>query len=138
MAKYVTAQKTQLLSFMEKHRETSMTAREIYTGMKNDASFSTLLAKSTLYRLLDTLAEENILIKDVKKGTRQYVFRYAGQPECGNHLHMTCLDCGGLVHIDEERTKEIHDCLVKSDLDLDEHFTMLFGHCGKCKEDKHS
>lgn len=132
---YVTVQRTQLINFMEKHKDRFMSASEIFNGMKNDICSTVILAKSTLYRLLDHLAEENIIQREVKKGSRQYVFRIMDDEACAEHLHMTCVDCGSLVHIDHEQSLEIQACLKKSDLELEES-SMLFGHCDKCRKEK--
>lgn len=132
---YITVQRTQLISFMEKNKDRFMSAGEIFNGMKNDICSTVILAKSTLYRLLDHLSQENILQREIKKGTRQFVFRLAEGEACGDHLHMTCVDCGSLVHLDRDQSLEIQACLSKSDLEL-EQSSMLFGHCEKCRKEK--
>ncbi len=131
MAHYNTRQKNLLLAFLREHPNASYTAEEIAEGLL--ASYGTEApGKSTVYRLLNTLAAEEQLRTFSKKGSRRSYYQIA---ECNHeHLHLKCTDCGKLIHMEENNThKLLRQILMQNEFAVDEHQTVLFGRCRECR-----
>jgi Fur family ferric uptake transcriptional regulator len=57
--------------------------------------------------------------------------------ECRSHLHMKCLDCGRLLHLDGALSEALAGRIRKeADFALCEEETVLFGRCAACLDKK--
>ena len=130
MAKYNTRQKSLLLAFLRKQPNASFTAEEVAERL-SAAYGEEAPGKSTVYRLLATLAEEEQVRSFTKKGNRRSYYQSA---DCNHeHLHLKCTDCGRLIHMKEDSTHQLlRQILLQSQFAVDEHQTVLFGRCGAC------
>ena len=125
---YHTKQMDTLLSFLksnpDKHYSVYEIAENICLGE---------LGKSTVYRLIGKLVDKGYVRRFVKNGTKQFVYQYVNCSHLCSHLHLKCVDCGKIIHLDmnisEELEKKIYS---ESGFSVDEHKTMLYGKCGKC------
>ena len=121
---YQTHQKTALLKFLENNPKRQYTIDELIGQMGADAP-----AKSTAYRIVKKLCGEGLVRRFVREGTAGAVYQLAGKSCCTEHLHIKCLDCGLLIHLDSRAQEE----LTKSTgFVLDDERSMLYGRCAQC------
>jgi Fur family ferric uptake transcriptional regulator len=124
---YNTGKRKEILRYLCGNSDKAFTLAEIADAVCPDGR-----GKSTVYRLVSELTEEN-LIKRLSDGkTRHCAYQYIGNDECKNHLHLKCRDCGILIHLDHEFSHTLSDTLERSGFSLEEG-AMLFGKCQKCK-----
>ena len=137
MATYNTQQKKELMDFLKKHPERAYTIDDIAEGMKTDPDFANPPGKSTIYRLMPGLAEEN-LVKCFSggRGTKAS-YQIIGGESCHFHIHLKCTGCGRLLHMSDEDSRFIADSLMRADgFRLDMGRATLFGLCRSCDEKK--
>ena len=121
---YQTQQKTALLSFLEQNAERQFTIDEILSAMGEIAP-----AKSTAYRLIKKLCDDGQVRRFTREGTASSVYQLAGSSCCSEHLHIKCVDCGLLIHLDRAAC----DTLAKATgFVIDDEKSMLYGHCANC------
>ena len=132
MSGYNTEQKRVLLEFLKQHCENSYTIDEIVEGVKSYAGESAL-GRSTVYRLMTRLVEEKQVQRFAEEGSRRFLYRIIADDHCRNHLHLKCLVCGRILHLDRatsdallERVREVKGFSVS------EEDTLLFGNCSDC------
>ena len=125
--KYSTLQKNALIGFLESNGGAAMTAEEIYSALSND------LGKSTVYRLLSELAAEGTVNKFAKENGKGMLYQYAHGNSCRAHLHLKCLKCEKLYHMNEKDSERILQSIKNdSDFSVSETNTVLFGVCREC------
>ena len=137
MSRYNTEQKKILIDFLEQHHDSSYTVEEIIEGIDN-SGVNISLGKSTVYRIMTELVEARRVQRFADKKGRSFLYRIIADDLCRSHLHMKCMRCGRIFHLDRatsdallERVKTINDFVIS------EEDTLLFGNCSACKaEDK--
>ncbi len=136
MAQYRTEQKTMLLDFLRSHGENAYTVDELVEGMRLLYGEGTP-ATSTVYRLMTYLVEEGTVKRFVKGHSRRFVYQIVGGRDCHAHLHLKCMECGKLLHLDETVSERLL-CAVRSsnDFSVSEEETVLFGACAVCRGNK--
>ena len=136
MAQYATEQKKYLIDFLREHREESFTVEEIVCGLqKTDAQ--KVPATSTVYRLITKLVEEGSVKRFVKGHSRQFLYQIVDREHCRSHLHLRCMDCGKLIHLNEKISEDLLQAIRStSDFSVDEEETVLMGACATCSEAK--
>ena len=86
-------------------------------------------AKSTAYRLIKKLCDDGQVRRFTREGTASSVYQLAGKCCCSEHLHIKCVDCGLLIHLDNAAC----DALAKTTgFVIDDEKSMLYGHCANC------
>ena len=136
MAEYVTEQKKILQRILEENKDRAYTVDELVDIMKlshgDDAP-----GKSTVYRLITHLTDEGKVKKFSRPDTRKSAYQIIMGEHCDCHLHLKCLDCGKLIHLDEEVSDKLLCAVMNnSNFSVNEEATVLFGKCGSCKNDK--
>ena len=133
MAEYITEQKTMLLTFLRSNHDNAFTVDELTVAM-NTSYGAKAPGKSTIYRLITKLSDDGVVKKFAKTGSRCFVYQIVGEGDCHNHLHLKCLDCGKLIHLDEEISEELLDKVkMINDFSVNEDETVLLGKCAECK-----
>ena len=104
------------------------TAEEIYSYI---AKIHPTISKGTVYRNLNLLAEEGILIRMPFP-----VERYDACTE--PHSHLRCESCGGVVDLDLPYDAALDAAAAASapELAVRCHDTVFYGLCAKCREAK--
>ncbi|MBQ9086665.1 MAG: transcriptional repressor [Clostridia bacterium] len=136
MAEYITEQKKLLSDFLTRHCDQAFSVEELAEQMS--AEFNKKIpGKSTLYRLITRMVEEGIVKRFVKGNSRHFVYQIVAGEHCHSHLHMKCVECGKLLHLDEDLS---HELLAKirmgSNFSVSEESTVLFGECYDCNKRK--
>ena len=123
-ASYNTKQRSAVLCFFEENAGEQFTIDELMERLEEAAP-----GKSTVYRLVKKLEEEGAVRRFTREGTSKSVYQLAGASCCSEHLHIKCVDCGLLIHLDHEAQDE----LVKSTgFVIDDSLSMLYGKCAAC------
>ena len=136
MAEYVTEQKKILQRILEENKDRAYTVDELVCIMK-DSYGNDAPGKSTVYRLMTHLSEEGKVKKFARPDTRKAAYQIIIGEHCDCHLHLKCLDCGKLLHLDEEISDKVLCAVMSnSDFSVSEEATVLFGKCGSCKKQK--
>ena len=138
MSSYNTEQKKLLEEFMERNNDRSFTIDEILEGLCEICTYPAQLpGRSTVYRLVSRLAEEGKLRKFVKSDSRKASYQLLDNDGCDCHLHLKCVDCGKLFHMDERASDELVRRISRlSNFSVSEEATVLFGKCAVCVADK--
>ncbi len=88
------------------------------------------ISVSTIYRFLDYLEKERLIIRHIDPSTKRACFAYVGDNHmCQQHLHMKCRECGLTVHLPAEllsQTEELHQFKVEYDSSI------IQGTCNIC------
>lgn len=130
MSSYHTEQRKILLDFLSKNRDRSFTIDEITAGI---GACGETLARSTVYRLASKLASEGVIRRFVKSDSRSASYQLAACEHCEAHLHLKCVGCGKLFHMDEAVSDElISKIRAHSAFSVDEEESVLYGKCARC------
>lgn len=130
MKVYQTEQRKILLNFLSQNADMQYTIDEIAMHIVGEK----ILGKSTLYRLMAKLVDEGFVKRFVKGNSRRFVYQYVNGTYCSTHLHLKCIQCGQLIHLDDKESKALQkQILKKNHFEIDESVTTLFGKCEKCK-----
>ena len=129
---YKTKQRAAILEYLKNNVDNHITADNIIEYFK---AIDNPIGKSTVYRYLDNLVEENIVRKYASsEHGGSACFQYVdGKDECHMHFHMKCSKCGSLIHLDCHEIEELSDHIFKDHkFKIDMCKTVLYGTCEKC------
>ena len=95
---YTTKNRSEILDYLKKNCSSTISAADIKRHLEEkEISVNT----TTIYRFLDKLCAENIIIKYSDVNSDKAVYQYAGdQGNCREHLHLKCIKCGKVMHLD--------------------------------------
>jgi Fur family ferric uptake transcriptional regulator len=136
MAEYATEQKKMLSDFLKANAQRAFSVDELVAEMR--ATYGAgAPGTSTVYRLMTRLVEEGTVKRFVKGHSRRFVYQIVDGDHCRTHLHLKCIECGKLLHLDEQ----ISDALLNtirssSNFSVNEEETVLFGECASCTHQK--
>lgn len=98
-------------------------------------TLSPAIGKSTVYRLIRELQESGRVRRFQLGEGRHTVYQYLPTEACISHLHLKCVLCGRMMHLDGSvsafLTKQI---LASNRFRLDDRLTTLYGRCAACEE----
>ena len=137
MAAYRTVQKRILTDYLTKHCEEAFTVEELAEKIKDGGYTDGVPGKSTIYRLIQKLVDDGVVKRFVKGNSRRFVYQIAAGEHCNSHLHLRCIECGRLLHMDDDESLEILARVLKqNNFSIDEKKTVLLGKCAECSPDK--
>ena len=135
MAVYQTAQRRALLEFMAKHPERPYTIDELSREMTESGEGAP--GKSTIYRQMTQLVSEGCVKRSVRGNSRQFLYQLLGGEHCREHLHMRCISCGALLHMDGGESERIlSEVASSSGFQVSRTETVLVGLCGDCSHEE--
>lgn len=130
---YATASRRKILEFLKSSSDRTVSAADIDSYLKENGSEVNL---TTIYRYLDKLTQEGTVIKYAAEKGSQTVYQYVEQGHrCEEHLHLKCVKCGCIIHLECAFMDEISEHILK-----DHGFTLqcrnsiLYGVCEKCRK----
>ncbi len=134
LAEYKTHQREEIIGFLSAHSDVPYGIDELVLKLGEEYG-EKAPGKSTVYRLIAKLVEDGTVKRFEKGNSRQSVYQIAGGEECHHHLHMKCLNCGKLLHMEHEQSEELIRLIYgDSDFTVDREQTTLFGCCRECKQ----
>jgi len=129
MKDYSTGQRRRLLTFLEQHSNELLSAEQIATLIAAEGGEISL---SAIYRNLDRLVQDGHVRRSAAEDGRKALYQLIGG-ECAEHLHLQCVDCGHIIHMDEKATRAMRRAAMScGDFSIDEKRTVLYGRCGSC------
>ena len=129
--KYNTGKREKIIKFLRINSSRSFTIEEISYEIVPDGN-----GKSTVYRIVSELVAEGKLKRLSDEKTRHCTYQYVGDEECVSHLHLKCRDCGKLIHLCDEISREFANALLCEDGFMLDAGAMLFGKCADCSSNK--
>ena len=132
MAGYNTEQKKMLLDLLEKNNEKRYTIETLIAELR-DVYGESAPGKSTVYRLMTRLVDDGRVRRLVKGHGRHFEYQGMKGDACCHHLHLKCMSCGRLFHLDEGISAELLEKIRGvSEFSVNEAETVLFGKCNTC------
>ncbi len=129
---YKTKQKESIVSFLEKNKDKCLTAENIYDELsKGEKS----VGLTTIYRTLNALKQNGVVREYSAARGNRATYQYIEQHECNGHLHLKCVVCGNVHHVD----CDFNDCisthfLSHHNFKMDNTKTVIYGTCTECSE----
>ena len=99
MKEYSTRQRTELLGLFAKRPAHDFTADELAAELAESG-----VNRSTVYRNLGHLTRDGVITQKISDDGRRKVYRLNAAHGCAGHLHLLCVKCGSIVHMDGEMT----------------------------------
>lgn len=128
--KYQTKQGSKILAFLQSKPGQHITANDVSLYFKEQ---DTPIGVATIYRHLERLAEEGLVVKYHIDSNTPACFEYHGNPGELAHIHCKCEKCGTLIHLlctqfqeMETHLKEHHNFTLRPEK------TVLYGLCKDC------
>ncbi len=92
--------------------------------------------KTTVYRYVTKLCENNVLIKFVAEKGEKTLYKYNDKNlGCDNHLHLKCSVCGKIEHLGCNDMDEFKTHILKEHgFYLNCASSVLYGTCKKCSK----
>ena len=139
MAVYSTEQKRMLSDILSENRENAYSIEELIGELRKRYGEGAP-GQSTVYRLITRLVEDGEVKRFVKGNGRKFVYQIVDCHGCGSaHLHLKCVGCGKLIHLDHMASEELVKKIEKvSDFSVMEAETVLFGECSDCTREERS
>lgn len=132
---YRTKSRERILLFFKNHREKIVSAAEIHDFLQEKDNKVNL---ATIYRNLDKMTDDGILMKYKDSQEDKAVYQYVGDNEkCHEHLHMQCVKCGKVMHLECGFMNEITEHLMQHHrFGLECSKSILYGMCENCRDEK--
>lgn len=130
---YATASRKKILGFLEENRDRTVTAADIDAYLKEQNSEVNM---TTIYRYLDKLTKDGKIIKYVAEKGSQAAYQYVEQGHhCDEHLHLKCVCCGRIIHLECDFMHEISEHIQKDHgFELQCRNSILYGVCKDCRK----
>ena len=136
---YNTKTRQLILDYLIRNRQHAVSASNILEHLEAEGASPN---PTTVYRYLDKLAGEQRVMKYVADKGEKAVFQYVDEGRhCREHLHLKCVDCGRLIHLDEDVSDALQsDLLRAAGFTVDGRSTTIYGTCAACgrKRDGHA
>ena len=136
---YNTKTRQLILDYLINNRQHAVSASNILEHLEEQGASPN---PTTVYRYLDKLAGEQRIMKYVADKGERAVFQYVDEGRhCREHLHLKCVDCGRLIHLDEDVSDALQsDLLRAAGFTVDGRSTTIYGTCAACgrKRDGHA
>ncbi len=124
---YNTEKRKEITALISSNNDRAFTIEEICNTVAPGGK-----GKSTVYRIVASLAEEGIVRKISDADTRCVTYQYLGGKNCCEHLHLKCKSCGKLIHLDKETSHALEsEILTSGHFEIDVGAT-LPGRCEAC------
>lgn len=127
---YNTKQKSAILNILKNNKEKLISPAEILEELEASGEH---IGKATLYRFLDNL----VLTKEIRKSFNEEIngFEYQmSQGDCENHLHLKCKNCGLVIHLKCDDTKNyLNHISIEHKFLIDQMSSTIYGLCNECR-----
>ena len=128
---YVTKTRQMILEYITQQQATTVSAADIERYLRENGIQANT---TTVYRYLDKLCAEHIVIKYPDLRSDKAVYQFAGEEKkCIDHLHLKCTKCGRVIHLDCDFMDELKNHLfLEHGFRLQCSGDMLHGICNEC------
>lgn len=130
---YKTNSRMKIMEFLMENKERAISVSDIDCHMKEQHCSVNV---TTIYRYLDKLEKDGNIIKYAAekgdKSTYQYVER---EHKCDEHLHLKCVQCGAVIHLDCCFMDEISRHIAEDHgFALQCRNSVIYGFCRECQK----
>lgn len=132
---YNTKARNNILDFLASEKESAVSAADITEYLVNSGI---KVNQATVYRCLNRLSDENRLLKFTDENTQKSLYRLIDDKNnCDEHIHIKCVKCGRLLHLECDFMHDIKKHLSESHgFELQCDGSILYGICENCRTDK--
>ena len=127
---YHTRPRESVLACVKESAGEHMTAQQIADRLRANGE---KIGLTTVYRCLDKLVGDGVLVKYAAADGESACFRLAG---CGseNCFHVKCESCGAFFHLTCDHLSEVAAHMLDDhDFTVDPYKTVFYGTCGECR-----
>ncbi len=130
---YKTKPRNAIIGYLRAHADTRFTARDIYSAMHSEGEEAD---RSTIYRNLERLCKEGLLVKYKETDVNATCYQYTeGHGSCLEHMHAQCAVCGRIFHLDNSLFDEAAQRMQKEyGVLLDYGRSVIICRCRECSE----
>ena len=128
---YNTKTRQLILDYLINNRQHAVSASDILAHLEEQGAAPN---PTTVYRYLDKLAGEQRVMKYVADKGEKAVFQYVDEGRhCREHLHLKCVRCGRIYHLDCHFMDEVRGHLMaEHGFTLQCEGSVLYGLCRSC------
>ena len=128
----LTRQKQAFRRFFEANRDKELTVAEIAEMLKESG---TDMGIATVYRAVNRLEAEGVLVKRISGASSKARYRYANTDDSVRSVHRVfCTVCGRIVDLPYKFTDKLEmNVADMTGFALTEHQLMFYGLCSDCK-----
>jgi Fur family ferric uptake transcriptional regulator len=132
---YNTKTRQLILDYLIANRQHAVSASNILRHLEAQGASPN---PTTVYRYLDKLAGEQRIMKYVADKGEGAVFQYVDEGRhCREHLHLKCVQCGRILHLDCGFMDEVRRHLTaQHGFTLQCEGSVLYGLCSQCAQQK--
>lgn len=130
---YNTKIKKKILQCFTENAEKTYSAKDIYSNLTENGEAVNI---TTVYRNLDAMTNDGVLIRFQDSKCEKAIYKHAGVGgNCRSHLHMKCVECGAVIHLNCHFMNEI-----KSHIKMEHGFSLIcsnsviYGICKNCEK----
>ena len=129
---YATASRRKILEILKESKDKTVTAAQIGEQLRQMDSEVNI---TTIYRYLDRLEKDGTVISFVSGKGSQAAYQYVEPGRgCEQHLHLKCVKCGKIIHLECHFMEEISHHIEESHgFTLQCKNSILYGVCKECK-----
>lgn len=129
---YNTKNRRVILDYLKENHAVMVSVQDILGFLKENGI---IVNRSTVYRYLNQLCADGFIMKYVDNVEGKTVFQYVeGQHACSGHIHLKCVKCNSIIHLECEFMEEIQEHLKKEhQFNLQCEGSVLYGICNHCK-----
>lgn len=130
---YRTKAKEEIRKFVLERQDKHFTVADISRHLEEKMIHMNI---TTIYRNLDKLIEEGILMKFKNTNEDFTVYQYRQEGEnCESHLHLQCDTCGKTIHTTHSFMEKLSkDMMEEYGFNLECKESVLIGRCESCKK----
>ncbi len=130
---YNTKTRQLILDYLINNRQHAVSASNILEHLEEQGASPN---PTTVYRYLDKLAGEQRIMKYVADKGEKAVFQYVDESRhCREHLHLKCVQCGRIYHLDCHFMDEVRAHLMaEHGFTLQCEGSVLYGLCRHCAQ----
>ncbi|WP_077609248.1 Fur family transcriptional regulator [Clostridium sp. Marseille-P2415] len=130
--RYRTKQQEIILNCLKKQKEVFCTVEQFIECLRRDGIH---VGQTTVYRALERLTEDGVVIKIPSVDGSKAQFRYTGEELNSSVGKLVCLKCGCIIPLEcsrlDEFSRHIHE---EHQFKLDQQHMVLYGCCRKCQK----
>ena len=133
---YNTAARSRILAILKENHDRTVNANDILKVLKDSGNDVNI---TTIYRYLDKLTESGEVMKYIAENGTRAVYQYVGEAQhCEEHLHLQCIRCGAILHLNCDFMDEISEhVLEEHGFRIQCRNSIIYGLCHNCLENAH-
>ena len=129
---YKTNQRTRIMDYLIANRERPVSVQDIRGHLEEEKVSAN---KTTIYRYLEQLETRGDVIRYAGDRGKMALFQYVDRDHhCDEHLHLKCVECGAVTHLDCGFMEEIAEHMEKDHgFAIQCRNSVIYGLCARCQ-----